>query len=282
MKELDVTCHSPYEIFIFSFIVKIKTLTIHLRVYSSVLRWAEITFGPRPVRAQSIPTPPPMLGVPIRRALSSAAGSAAGGVSRSGLRNVVLVDGARLPFQPAMSAYNDLISYDLARLAMTGLITKTGVSPKEVDYVLMGTVLQEVKTSNLARDAALASGFPKSVPAHTISQACISANQAICTGMSFIQTGQADVVLAGGVETFSDVPIRFSRPLRKALLATTKIKGGPMKKLKAFKGLKLSDLAPDQPAVANFITGEVMGHSSDRLAEKFGVTRKEQDEFALR
>jgi|TARA_B100000524_G_scaffold17344_1_gene9120 acetyl-CoA acyltransferase len=223
-----------------------------------------------------------MLGVPIRRALSSAAGSAAGGVSRSGLRNVVLVDGARLPFQPAMSAYNDLISYDLARLAMTGLITKTGVSPKEVDYVLMGTVLQEVKTSNLARDAALASGFPKSVPAHTISQACISANQAICTGMSFIQTGQADVVLAGGVETFSDVPIRFSRPLRKALLATTKIKGGPMKKLKAFKGLKLSDLAPDQPAVANFITGEVMGHSSDRLAEKFGVTRKEQDEFALR
>ena len=100
--------------------------------------------------------------------------------------------------------------------------------------------------------------------------------------MSFIQTGQADVVLAGGVETFSDVPIRFSRPLRKALLATTKIKGGPMKKLKAFKGLKLSDLAPDQPAVANFITGEVMGHSSDRLAEKFGVTRKEQDEFALR
>lgn len=117
----------------------------------------------------------------MRRALSGAAGGAKKAAGKAvgkgkaarnsnGLRNVVLVDGARLPFQPAMTAYNDLISYDLARLAMTGLMTKTGVSPKEVDYVLMGTVLQEVKTSNLARDAALASGFPKSVPAHTISQ----------------------------------------------------------------------------------------------------------------
>ena len=60
------------------------------------------------------------------------------------LRNCVLVDGARLPFQPSGGKYNKLVAYDLARLALTGLLTKTGVSPKAIDYVLMGTVIQEV------------------------------------------------------------------------------------------------------------------------------------------
>ena len=60
------------------------------------------------------------------------------------LRNVVLVDGCRLPFQPSGTKYNKLVAYDLARLALTGLLTKTGVSPKAIEYVLMGTVIQEV------------------------------------------------------------------------------------------------------------------------------------------
>jgi acetyl-CoA acetyltransferase len=58
---------------------------------------------------------------------------------------VVLVDGARLPFQPSSTVYNKLVAYDLARLALTGILTKTGVSPKAVDYVLMGTVIQEAR-----------------------------------------------------------------------------------------------------------------------------------------
>lgn len=61
------------------------------------------------------------------------------------LRNVVLVDGCRLPFQPSGTVYNKLIAYDLARLALTGLITKTAVKPSSIDYVLMGTVIQEVR-----------------------------------------------------------------------------------------------------------------------------------------
>ena len=61
------------------------------------------------------------------------------------LRNCVLVDGARLPFQPSGPAYNKLVAYDLARLALTGILTKTGVKPTAVDYVLMGTVIQEAR-----------------------------------------------------------------------------------------------------------------------------------------
>ena len=77
-----------------------------------------------------------------RRAFSTAKPAPA-----PGLKNVVLVDGCRTPFQPACTAYNDLMAYDLARLALRGLMTKTGVSPDSVDYVFMGTVLQEVRTS---------------------------------------------------------------------------------------------------------------------------------------
>merc|ERR550537_656978 len=143
---------------------------------------------------------------------------------RSSLRNVVLVDGARLPFQPSGTVYNKLVAYDLARLAMTGILTKTGVAPKSIDYVLMGTVIQEAKNQNIARDAGLAAGIPEGVPSHTVTQACISSNQAICSGINLIQTGQADVVVAGGVETMSDVPIKFSKPLRERMLASRKIK----------------------------------------------------------
>lgn len=66
------------------------------------------------------------------------------------LRNVVLVDGCRLPFQPSGTVYNKLVAYDLARMAMTGILTKTGVAPSKIDYVLMGTVIQEAKNQNSA------------------------------------------------------------------------------------------------------------------------------------
>ena len=107
--------------------------------------------------------------------------------------------------------YVDMMAYDLSRLAVTGLMNKTAISPSDIDYVLWGTVSQEIRTSNIARDVALGSGLPKSVTGHTVTQACISANQAICNGVQQIQTGRADVVIAGGVETFSDAAIRFSR-----------------------------------------------------------------------
>jgi len=166
-------------------------------------------------------------------------------------------------------------------MTISGLLNKTGVSPETIDYVCMGQVIQEVKNSNIARDASLGAGIPKNIPAHTMAQACISANQAICTSIMQIQTGQYDVVIAGGVETFSDVPIRFSRPLRKRMLAMNKAKGMG-KKLALLKGLKAKDLAPEAPGIANFTTGEIMGHSSDRLADRFGVSRQQSDEFALR
>ena len=102
------------------------------------------------------------------------------------------------------------------------------------------------------------------------------------SGAEKIISGQADIVVAGGCETFSDVPIRFSKPIRQRLLGLNKaMKKGVMGGLGLLKGLTLKDLAPESPAIANYTTGEVMGHSSDRLAAKFGVSRKDQDEFTV-
>jgi len=171
----------------------------------------------------------------------------------------------------------------LNHVATRGLLVKTAIDPKMIDYILYGTVIQETRTSNIAREAAINSGFPVSVPAHTVTMACISANQALTTGAEKILAGKADVILCGGCETFSDVPIRFSRPIRERMLAAGKaMKKGPLGGLKLLKGLKLKDLAPEAPSIANYTTGEVMGHSADRLAARFGVSRQDQDEFALR
>lgn len=138
-----------------------------------------------------------------------------------------------------------------------------------------------VRTSNIAREAALGAGIPNTVPSHTVTMACISANQAVATVASGIAAGTLSAAVAGGAETMSDVPIRFSREMRKRLIKATKAKGLP-DYLKLLKGFKLGYLAPEAPAIAEFSTGEVMGHSSDRLASKWGVGRKEQDELAYR
>jgi acetyl-CoA acyltransferase len=177
------------------------------------------------------------------------------------------------------------MAVDLQRLAITGLLNQTAIPKEEIDYVICGNVIQEVRTSNIAREAAVNAGLPYHISAHTVAQACISANAAIATGASAIQTGHADVVIAGGVETFSDVPIRLSRKVRQKLITMPKAmkKGGPIGAVRhMLKGLSLKDLALETPAIANYTTGEIMGVSSDKLSAKFGVSREERDEFTVR
>ncbi|CAG5122500.1 unnamed protein product, partial [Candidula unifasciata] len=151
-----------------------------------------------------------------------------------------------------------------------------------VDYIVMGTVIMEVKTSNIAREAALGAGFSERIPAHTVTQACISSNQAITTAIGLIAAGQCDTVVAGGVEFMSDVPIRHSRKMRKIMLDSQKAKTIPAKLQLFSRILSPSVWIPELPAVAEFSTNETMGHSGDRLAAAFKISRQEQDEFAIR
>ena len=100
--------------------------------------------------------------------------------------------------------------------------------------------------------------------------------------MGLIGTGQMDAIVCGGVDFMSDVPIRFSRKMRQAMMTLNKAKTLPAKLGVVSKMLKPSIWAPELPAIAEFTSGESMGHSADRLAAAFGVTRKESDEYAAR
>ncbi|GMS87312.1 hypothetical protein PENTCL1PPCAC_9487, partial [Pristionchus entomophagus] len=146
-----------------------------------------------------------------------------------------------------------------------------------IDHVICSTVTQECRTSNVASNA----GFPDKIPCHTVTLACISANVAMTNAMGMLSSGYANAVIAGGTELLSDVPIKYSRKARKAMLGMGKAKT-PMAKLRIGGEILKNLLPPELPAVAEFTSGEVMGHSGDRLATAFNVTRREQDEFALR
>ncbi|ESO04876.1 hypothetical protein HELRODRAFT_99230 [Helobdella robusta] len=203
-------------------------------------------------------------------------------LEKPGVRNIVLVDGVRTPFLLSGTDYKDVMAHDLARAALLGLVKKTNVPFDAIGHIVMGTVIQEVKTSNIAREAALGAGFPLNIPAHTVTQACISSNQAITSAIGLLASGYCDGVIAGGVEFMSDVPIRFGRRMRKAMLSLNKAKTLPAKLPIFMQMASPSNWAPELPAVAEFSSSETMGHSADRLCAAFQVSRLEQDEYALR
>merc|ERR1712066_380933 len=109
--------------------------------------------------------------------------------------------------------------------------------------------------------------------------ACISSNAAITSCLGYMSQGVYDVCIAGGVEFMSDVPIRHSRKMRSLMLKANKAKS-PGQMLGLLGSFRPSFLTPELPAIAEFSTNETMGHSGDRLAATFGVSRLEQDDFA--
>lgn len=197
------------------------------------------------------------------------------------MRKVVLIDGCRTPFLRSGTDYMDLMSYQLGQFAIKGLLVKTGIDPKLVDTVVMGNVISNVKTPNVAREAALTAGVPNTTPCHTVSQACISANRAIADGCLEIMAGKADIVIAGGIDHTSDTPIQFPRKMRKKLFKAQRIKT-MMDNLKFVFSLRPSDFAPERPQVAEYTTDRVMGQDCDIMAAGFGIERTVQDEFAVR
>ncbi|NWX93782.1 ECHB enzyme, partial [Nothoprocta ornata] len=202
-------------------------------------------------------------------------------LAKTGVKNIVVVDGVRIPFLQSGTSYSDLMPHDLARAALQGLLNRTNIPRDAVDYIVYGTVIQEVKTSNVAREAALGAGFSDKTPAHTVTMACISSNQAMTTGVGMIAAGQCDAVVAGGVELMSDIPIRHNRKMRKTMLTLNRAKTLGQK-LALLSKIRPDYFAPDLPLVTEFSTNETMGHSADRLAAAFSVSRLEQDEYALR
>jgi acetyl-CoA acyltransferase len=194
---------------------------------------------------------------------------------------VAIVAGCRTPFAKAGTVYRDLTAVDLAKACVRELVERTEVDPALVGTVVLGQVIPSVKAPNLAREVVLGTGLPRELPAHTVNRACASANEAIAAVASAILTGQVECGIAGGAESLSDVPILFRKKMAQALVEASRAKSLGAK-LKAFSNVRLADLAPDAPAIAEPSTGLTMGQSAEKMAKENGITRQEQDEIALR
>src|SRR5215210_2489760 len=132
-----------------------------------------------------------------------------------------IVDGLRTPFLRAGSHFAHLDVLDLARAVTVELLQRSQLDPARVDHVIYGNVVRPVAYSNLARELVLAAGLPRQTPADTVTLACASAVQAITDATNLIERGYADVVIAGGVEMLSNVPISLSPPLARALVGAS-------------------------------------------------------------
>jgi acetyl-CoA acyltransferase len=194
---------------------------------------------------------------------------------------VGIVAGCRTPFGKAGTVFKDLTALDLAKVCTRELLERTSVDLDWIGTVVMGQVVPSVKAPNLGREVVLGTGLSPGVPGHTVNRACASANQAIADAAGVILAGHAEAAIAGGAECLSDVPILHSKKMARALVAASRARGA-MARLKAFSGIRLRDLAPDTPAIAEPSTGMTMGQSAEKMAKENGISREEQDQIAYR
>ena len=197
-----------------------------------------------------------------------------------GRRRAAIVAGCRTPFCKAGTALKDARAMDLARYAARELLQRTSLDPKAVNEVIFGQVVSSALAPNLAREVSLLPQFPREIPAFTLNRACASANQAITAAADQIMLGHADVILAGGAESLSDIPILASRRLAEILVDASRAKSLGAR-LRTFARIRPRDLVPVAPAIAEPSTGETMGQSAEKMAKENGISRESQDRWAL-
>jgi acetyl-CoA acyltransferase len=196
-------------------------------------------------------------------------------------RRVAIVAGVRTPFSKSGTLYRRMTAVELARSCVAELVQRSELDTSSIDGVVFGTVVPSVLAPNIAREVSLLPHFPKGVQAFSVSRACASANQAITDAADQIALGHTHVMIAGGAESLSMVPILHSARFAEALMGASRAKslGG---RIKALGQIRPRDLIPITPAIAEPSTGETMGESAEKMAKINGISREEQDEFALR
>ncbi len=181
------------------------------------------------------------------------------------MTDVYIVGGARTPMTEYVGALRDLSAIELGAIAAKGALAKTGVQPEWVDHVVFGNVMQTSADAIYgARHVGLKAGVPIAVPALTVNRLCGSGIQAAVSGAQLIQLGEADVVLAGGMESMSQAPhvIRGART-----------------GLKLGQG-KLEDTLYE--ALLDPMCGLFMAQTAERCASNYSISREEQDRYAMR
>jgi acetyl-CoA C-acetyltransferase len=177
--------------------------------------------------------------------------------------DVVIVAGARTPFGRIAGNLGTRTAVELGTVAIRGALEKAGVSPDDVDAVIMGQVLQAGAGQNPAKQSAVAAGIPWRVPAITLNKVCLSGLVAVTDAARLIRLGEADVVVAGGQESMTNAP-HVLPGSRKGHL---------------YGSIELVDTTAHD-GLTDAFDHESMGSSTERFNERYGLGRTEQDEVA--
>ncbi len=196
-------------------------------------------------------------------------------------RRVAVIAGCRTPFCKSGTVLKDARAVDMARFVARELLERTNLNGTDVNAVIFGQVVPSALVPNVAREVSLLPQFPKEIPAYSLNRACASSGQAVANAYDEIVLGDAEVVLAGGVESLSDIPILASRRLADILVEASKAKSLGAR-LRTLSRIRPRDLVPVSPAIAEPSTGESMGQSAEKMAKENHIARTAQDRWALR
>jgi acetyl-CoA C-acetyltransferase len=198
----------------------------------------------------------------------------------SNARRVAIVGYNRIPFARQHSVYATASNQDMLTASLKGLIEKYQLQGMRLGEVAAGAVIKHPQELNLTRECVLGTALDPHTPACDIQQACDTGIETAIYIANKIALGQIEVGIAGGVDSTSNVPLMLSDKLKTILLAANRSKtlGG---KLKEFLKIRPSHFAPVAPANMEPRTGLAMGGHTEITAKHYGITREEQDIFAL-
>lgn len=199
------------------------------------------------------------------------------------MKRIVIVDGLRSPFCRAGGPLKNIKADELGSVVARELLTRLGVGPKDLDEVIIGNVGQPAHCANIARIVALKAGVDRHVPALTVHRNCASGMEAVTTAAERILSGRAKMILAGGTESMSQLPLLFG-PKMTALFGGLMKAKKPLDKLKVLSKFRPSFLKPIigiQVGLTDPFSGLNMGQTAEVLSREMLVTRVEQDAFAL-
>ncbi|WP_145586928.1 MULTISPECIES: acetyl-CoA C-acyltransferase FadI [Yersinia] len=201
-------------------------------------------------------------------------------VTRQGDR-IAIVSGLRTPFAKQATAYHGVPAVDLGKIVVSELLARSGVAPEFIDQLVFGQVVQMPEAPNIAREIVLGTGMSVHTDAYSVSRACATSFQAVANVAESIIAGSVTVAIAGGADSSSVLPIGVSKALARTLVDVNKART-LSQRLKLFSRLKLRDLLPVAPAVAEYSTGLRMGDTAEQMAKTYGISREDQDALALR
>jgi acetyl-CoA C-acetyltransferase/acetyl-CoA acyltransferase len=197
--------------------------------------------------------------------------------------DIAILEGARTPFAKAFGALAAVPAQELGRAAAAEALRRASLRPDQVDQVVFGNVALPADAANIARVIALNAGVPRDRIAHTVQRNCASGMEAITTASQLIQLGEAKTVLAGGTESMSRIPLLYNPEATELYLRLGRAKTfwQRLKTLLRFRPRHFKPVAGVQLGLTDPVSGLIMGKTAELVARDFGITREEQDAFAL-